>query len=48
MPPNATILSHSETQVVIRCPYCKQKHTHGKVSGQRQSHCNKGEYSIKL
>lgn len=49
----ANIISYTETQTIIRCPYCNKQHKHGNggsktAEGQtRMAHCpNGGEYKI--
>lgn len=34
-------------QVVVKCPFCSGKHTHGASSTTwRSAHCGQGEYKI--
>ena len=39
MIPIAEVIKQTATQYIVRCPYCEQKHSHGKMEGDRLSHC---------
>ena len=39
MIPITLIIKETESQYIIKCPYCDKKHYHGKVEGERVSHC---------
>ena len=38
MIPIAEVIKQTATQYIVRCPYCEQKHSHGKMEGDRLSH----------
>ena len=35
----AEILKITDTQIIIKCPYCHKKHYHGRGTGFRGPHC---------
>ena len=39
MNPIAKVIKQTLTQFIVRCPYCDDKHYHGKIEGDRLSHC---------
>ena len=39
MNPVAIVIRQTPTQYIIRCPYCDEEHAHGKIEGDRFSHC---------
>ena len=39
MIPLAQILEITKYNVIIKCPYCDKIHLHGKIEGERFSHC---------
>lgn len=43
----AYVVKETQYTFVVKCPYCRKKHTHGKPEGPRGSHCERGNYEIK-
>jgi len=41
----ATVISAKDGIVVVLCPFCFRKHTHG-VGTWKGAHCGKGEYKV--
>jgi hypothetical protein len=37
--PIGVVVKEDEDQWVIRCPYCRKRHYHGKGEGHRVAHC---------
>lgn len=36
----AKVIKANKYHWIIKCPYCKQKHYHSKVTGYRVPHCH--------
>ena len=48
MIPVVEVIEETLTQFIIKCPYCDKKHYHGKMEGERVSHCHITKKNKKL